>query len=599
MSIFYRVSLLIAVLCSIAGNSLALELPTDQPANSIQQQEFLPVSKAFPFKFSISDKVIQIHWQTTPGYYLYADSMQLGELSKPELKLLPKFNKDAHIKYDPNFEKDMAIFEGELIANFRLDQPVKQAFIRFQGCAEAGLCYPMQEIRLDELLSNVKSINIKNSPAMFSNDYLHTLLNDASLFKIIVIFLLLGIGLCLTPCVLPMMPIISSLVLGREKPLSKFQAFAISTSYVMSMTLTYTLAGILAASLGARANIQIWMQEPWVLGFFALLFVVLALSMFNVYELKLPQALNNKLTALSNRQQGGDYIGATIMGVLSALVVSPCISAPLAGALVFISTTGDVLIGGSALFALGFGMGLPLIVLCTFGIHLLPKSGEWLNYSKRFFGLLLIGVAIWMLSRFLNPSVTLALWGALLILASFCFGSWRTADALGKTILMIILLWGVMMIIGAALGNSNPLQPLANLKDGYATQNAAHKSRLDFHTITSLDGLAQAKTDNQNSGKLLLLDFYADWCTSCKEVEQEIFENAQFDNFLKNNFLVRADLSNNSIENFELLEALNLFGPPAILFYDDQGNELKALRIQGTISSRNFQSLLDKHLPQH
>jgi len=645
---FHLVSKLIIQLCIFTLLMFAFfsQASAQGLLGNSQDEQFLPAEQAFPFKLNQlpnknpTDEIhLRIHWDIAEGYYLYQTSINL--LSHNNAAIAPnQFDQNAIIKFDPNFDKDMAIFKHSLRAEFIVKANQLPVTLKFQGCAEAGLCYPMQihplqvianlpslssssstsisttapitdtitntvpESQLNTVATN-PTIGIQNSNTNFNSNFLpethfENLLAKASLFKIIIIFLVLGIGLCLTPCVLPMMPIISGIVLGRDKAFSTLQAFGISSTYVLTMSLTYTVVGVLAASLGASANIQIWMQNPLVLSIFAALFLILALSMFDVYELRLPQALTQKLNDISGQQQGGSYLSAGIMGILSAVVVSPCISAPLAGALVFISSTGDVLIGGSALFALGIGMGLPLIALCTFGTSFLPKAGAWLNYSKRFFGLLLIAVAIWMISRFINPQITLALWGVLLIFSAFSFGNWQNANPLLKTLLILLLLWGAMMVIGAALGNSKPLQPLENLSqknlgaDSINSENFRPHEKLIFETITSSEELQTVLNKNSSSGKILLLDFYADWCTSCKEVEEDIFENPQFENFLKKVTLVRADLSKNSVENFELLEQLELFGPPSILFFDTSGQEIKALRIQGVITPENFQRIVEQ-----
>lgn len=581
------------------------------------EPKFLPAEKAFPFHIvqqtpsANNQLLLSIQWNIADGYYLYQESINL--LTTDNQSIAPKhFNKEAIVKYDPNFDKVMAVYKEQLQVDFLFDANRLPVSLEFQGCAEAGLCYPLQDhaLNLNITTETTQTVNTSlvqveqasSSDDLLPNNQFETLLSEASLLKIVLVFLVLGIALCLTPCVLPMMPIISGIVLGREKAFSPLQAFGISSTYVLTMSLTYTLVGVMAASLGASANIQIWMQHPVVLSLFALLFFVLALAMFDVYELRLPNFLNEKLNALSNQQQGGSYLSAAIMGIFSAVVVSPCISAPLAGALVFISSTGDVLIGGSALFALGIGMGLPLIALCTLGTSFLPKAGAWLNYSKRFFGLLLIAVAIWMLSRFLQAQMVLALWGILFIFSAFSFGGFslnrQDSHPLLKTVQSLLLLWGLMMLIGAALGNHNPLKPLENI-----TQNTSEKTlneqdkELHFITITSSSELNNELAKNKGSGKILLLDFYADWCTSCKDVEEDIFENPQFQSFLSSVTLVRADLSKNSVENFKLLEDLALFGPPSILFFDQHGNEFKDLRIQGIISPDDFQKVVTQLSP--
>ena len=616
----YGTMILLAFVGTVVAATSLAENNTGLPW---QQTEFLPADQAFPYQIELnnthrpelSDKPlqkIQVQWQISEDYYLYQQAFNLNSPTENLKVFGPFFDRIAENKFDPNFDKEMAIFKKELLVNFYIEQAENQETeltLTFQGCAEAGLCYPMQEKLISRTAAPSKPfINTDKTYTSFSEGILPTqqfdrLLHDASLLKIFFLFLILGIGLCLTPCVLPMVPIIASVVLGKDKVVTSRQAFTLSSTYVAAMTITYTFVGVLAASLGAKANLQIWVQHPVVLSIFALMFVLLALAMFDIYELKLPDTLHQKLNQLSQKQKGGSHISAGFMGLLSAVVVSPCISAPLAATLVFISSTGNVAIGATALFALGLGMGLPLIALCTFGINFLPKAGAWLEHSKKFFGLLLLVVAIWMLARFLNPQIILLLWALLAIFAAFSFGSWQTQSNILKTLSLFLLIWGIIMLIGAALGNQNPFKPLENFypetnsnEAGYSISASIKTSAvqpLPFITIYSYPGLQQQLQMNQGSGKRVLLDIYADWCVACKEIEHEIFENPLFQTDLQNFTLLRADLSANSIENFELLEKLQLFGPPAILFFENNTQELKAYRIQGTIKAEQFRQMLD------
>ena len=366
----------------------------------------------------------------------------------------------------------------------------------FQGCADAGLCYPPQKINVEIDWSAVASASsqhpsLSKEPTLSKENSIpvqaKTQSTDStpaednwfegrSWLSIVGLFFLLGLGLTFTPCVLPMVPILTSIVVGQEKH-SPAKGFVLSTTYVLGMAITYAIAGITVGLLGAGANISNWMQTPWVLSVFAALFLVLSLSMFGLYELQLPSKLRNRLNDMNQKQKGGNLFGVFLMGVLSALVVSPCVSAPLAGALVYLSTTGDAWLGGSALLALGLGMGAPLIALGTTGASFLPKAGGWMDGVKAFFGVLLIGVAIWLLSRFLDATLILACWALLAIVYAVTLGALDKAQT-GKQnvvrgVALALLVYGIVALIGALQGNDDPLKPLASTHTSN-TQQQAH-----------------------------------------------------------------------------------------------------------------------------
>ncbi|MBU2478824.1 MAG: protein-disulfide reductase DsbD, partial [Gammaproteobacteria bacterium] len=371
------------------------------------------------------------------------------------------------------------------------------------------------------------------------------------------------------------------------------RAFMLSLVYVLAMALTYTVAGVIAALFGE--NLQAAFQNPWILSSFAAVFVLLALSMFGFYDLQMPAALQSRLSALSNRQQGGTLVGVAVMGFLSALIVGPCVAAPLAAALLVIGQTGDTVLGGSALFALSMGMGTPLLAIGTGAGKLLPRAGGWMNAVKAVFGVLLLAVAIWMLERILPAAVSMTLWAALLITSAVYMGALEKLDVdatgwhkLWKGVGLILLVQGVLVLAGVAAGSNDVLQPLrgAALTGNASTTQAA--TSLDFQRIKSVDDLNQAITQANRQGKTVMLDFYADWCTECHRMEKNTFRNADVLNALGNAVALQADVTANDDTDKALLQHFKLIGPPAILFFDNNGQELGRHRVVGYMDPETF-----------
>jgi len=400
-------------------------------------------------------------------------------------------------------------------------------------------------------------------------------------------FLLFGLVLTFTPCVLPMIPILSGIIAGEGNRLNKSRALVLSLTYVLSMAFTYALAGIAAAYAGSL--IAAYLQNAWVLGTFALVFVVLALSMFGFYELKLPGFLHQPLDSTHRRLPGGRIASVAAMGVLSAVIVSPCVSAPLAGALLEISRSGDVALGGAALFAMALGMGVPLIVVGVSEGALLPKAGPWMNGVKKFFGVLLLAVALWIISPVIPPAAQMIAWAALLIgsgiflraidpLPPAASGWWRLWKAAG----IALLVAGLALLIGALAGSRDPLRPLAGLASGGGAPAAAP---LPWTRLASLGELEERL---RSAGKPAMLDFYADWCVSCKEMEAYTFSDPRVRAALEGVVLLQADVTANSEAHRVLLKRFALFGPPGIIFFDAQGREIKGLRVIGYQDAERF-----------
>lgn len=570
----------------------------------------LPPDKAFGLEVSVRDEsAIQANFRVTPGYYLYRDKVSFSVKSDPaqttDVKIINVSMPQGEMKSDPNFG-DMKVFHQPfqaLISLNRSNSTHRKIILTasYQGCKENDLCYaPIDKqfsIELPEAgptkngsrptLSPVQAPQQEEMLAQSESARLSNLLKKGSFWLIVTFFFGAGLLLAFTPCVLPMIPILSGIIVGRNSHPSKMHGFVLSLAYVLGMALTYAAVGVAAGLSGTLLSSAL--QTPWALGSFAAIFVLLAFSMFGFYELELPSALQSKLTNTSNRLHGGHLSGVFVMGVLSAVIVSPCVAAPMAAALLYIGQTHDAVIGGAALFALAMGMGVPLLVIGASAGALLPKAGAWMEAVKNFFGVLMLAMAIWLISTLIPISLQMLLWGALLVLSAIYM---RALDSLAnnasgweklwKGVGILALLLGSAYLIGALSGARDILRPLAGLGNGQAT--AAPIVQFDrVRNMAELNArLAQAK------GKSVLLDFYADWCVSCKEMERYTFSDMKVQDRLKDSVLLQIDVTDNNDEDKSLLKHFGLFGPPAILFFDRQGNEQNGQRIIGYLDAGQF-----------
>ncbi len=569
------------------------------------QEQFLPPEQVF----ILSAEVVNAHqlaitWNIADGYYLYRDKFKftlnetpgitsaitLGEASLPK----------GEEKHDENFGL-MEVYHHEVTVLLPLKRENMAATditltAHYQGCAEAGFCYPPMK---QELLLNLPEATTVSSAAATAapftdQDRYARGLAENSLLLSMLSFFGLGLLLSFTPCVFPMIPILSSIIAGQGSTITTRRAFWLSLTYVLAMAATYTGAGVLAGLFGS--NLQALFQNPWILGSFSALFVLLALSMFGFYQLQMPPALQSRLNQMSNKQQGGTFIGVAIMGLLSALIVGPCMAAPLAGALIYIGQSGDALLGGAALFALSIGMGLPLLIIGTSAGKFLPRAGSWMNSVKAIFGVLLLAVAIWMLERIIPAAFTLALWGVLLVVCAIYLGALEHLQPeaggwhkLWKGLGIVMLVYGSMLLIGALSGGSDPLRPLDGLRGSNTA--AAQQHGVTFHQIKGIDGLQQALTLANSQGKSVMLDFYADWCISCKEMEKRTFSNPAVQNTLRDVVLLQADVTANDAQDQALLKKFGIFGPPSILFFNPAGEELSQYRLVGFLEPERFNTL--------
>lgn len=573
------------------------------------EDEFLPVDEAFVLSHEVIDgDTLQLRWVMPDGYYLYrhrlgfetraGSAVLLGEARIPEGK---------H-KVD-EFEGDVEVYYHELVVTVPImgDVTGQDIGVRYQGCADAGLCYP-PEIRwlaLSDVPASVAAPAVTEAPAAVAateDQEFVELLEQSGLWSILALFLVAGIGLAFTPCVLPMVPILSSIIVGEGANLSRRRAFTLSLAYVLGMAVTYALIGTLVGFFGAELNLQAKLQSPPVLVFFALVFVLLSLAMFGFYELALPAGLQDRLQRLSPNQAGGKTISVVVMGAVSSLVVSPCVSAPLAGALVFISQTGDAVLGGSALLALGLGMGVPLLLVGAGGGHFLPRAGEWMNAVKAVFGVLLLGVAVWLVERLVPAPVTLALWAVLLIGSGVYLGGLDMTARQGwgqtwKALGFIAIVYGVLLLIGSASGAVNPFRPLAALSTGPSGVKSETMSAESWRPINNLADLD--REIGGSAGRLVVLDLYADWCISCKIMERSVFPTPEVAPLLARFHMTRVDLTANTEEHQALLAKFGLFGPPSLVFFNSAGQELTAVRLQGEVDTaglaRHLEAVLNRY----
>lgn len=538
--------------------------------------EFLPVEQAFPVTTNASPGVVSAEWQSVDGYYLYQHRIYLKQ-NKQRIDPV-SWSKDGKEKYDEAFG-DIIAYYGDLTVTFDTRELTPgAATLHYQGCADAGLCYPPQTLAVEVIESSAKQETSPASNATPANSTT-SWFEGRSTLAVLGIFFLLGLGLTFTPCVLPMVPILTSVVLGGGNT-TPARGFWLSFVYVTGMAITYAAAGLAVGLLGAGANVQALMQSPPVLIGFAVLFLVLSLAMFGVYELQLPSGLRNRLNNISQKQNGGNAVSVFIIGVLSALVVSPCVSAPLAGALAYLSTTGDAFAGALALLALGFGMGTPLIVLGTTGATVLPKAGAWMNRIKYLFGFMLVGVAIWLVSRLLPGPLVLALWGALAVAVGIVAGALssptESAQRWLKTPALMIFIYGVVAIAGALQGNSDLLNPI-----GESTHS---ESEAPFVKTTSI---AEINTLIAESQQPVMVDLYADWCISCKVMDEEIFAQEDAQLALRHLLWVQLDLTDNTEEHKAFMNTHGVFGPPTVLFFE-AGNDNSQGRIIGERRKSEF-----------
>ncbi|MGE8187098.1 protein-disulfide reductase DsbD [Pseudomonas sp. NPDC086278] len=540
--------------------------------------EFLPVEKAFVFTSErLESGETQLYWQITDGYYLYQKRLKFDGLPAEQQPVLPEG--EAH---SDEFFGEQQVYRQGLEIKIPAGA-TGQIKVGFQGCADAGLCYPPQT-QVVELGGNSASATVNEAP----DQALASGLQQRALGWSLLVFFGLGLLLAFTPCTLPMLPILAGLIVGSGA--SPRRGFALAGSYVVCMALVYAAMGVLAAMLGA--NLQALLQNPWLLGSFAAVFVLLALPMFGFFELQLPVAVRDRLENVSRNQRGGSLIGAGVLGAVSGLLVGPCMTAPLAGALLYIAQSGNALHGGLILFAMGIGIGVPLLLLVTVGNRFLPKPGAWMNLLKGVFGFLFLATALLMLRPVLDESLWVGLCGALLVIAAY--SAWKQAQGFGRVAhlfgasSLLLGIWGSLLLIGAAGGSDDlmkPLQVYSASTSGNAGRPTAHEA---FTTVNSPQALQRELDAAQAQGQWVLLDYYADWCTSCKVMEKKVFGQARVLDALSDVRLLRLDVTADNAASRELLGRYKVPGPPSFLWIGADGEERRSQRITGEVDADTF-----------
>lgn len=559
------------------------------------QSEFLPPDEAYQFSaWAKGDGTVTLNWVIAEDYYLYRQQTRVSTDTPGFTLGEPRFPQGE--MHTDEFFGTQEVYRGvlDVVVPVTAGSGELQLRVRYQGCADAGLCYPPQiktvTVAVDGPAAPGAVAAADEAPAgagrLSETDRLAALIREGHLAWLVLAFAGFGLLLAFTPCVFPMVPILSSIIAGQGARITAMRGFTLSLAYVIGVALTYGALGVIFGATGA--NLQAILQAPGVLIATAVLFVLLALSMFGFYELQLPAFLRERLDAASRRQRGGHFTGVFVMGVLSALVVSPCVAAPLAAAFIVIAQSGDTLRGGLSLFSLGLGMGIPLLVLGASEGKLLPRAGAWMNAVKALFGVLLLAVAVWLLERIVPGWLNMLLWALLAIVSAVYMGALAQPAGnwmkLWKGLGFALLVWGVLLLVGLAGGHHDPLQPLKGFGGGAAVQ----EQHLAFKRIKTVEDLQRELAAAAQQNRPVMLDFYADWCISCKEMEKYTFTDPAVQSALANTVLLQADVTANDAADRALLDHFGLYGPPAIIFFDRRGRAIPGSRVDGYLPADEF-----------
>lgn len=604
-------------------------------------QDFLAPEKAFAMQARMLDsQTLAVRYDIARGYYMYQEQFKF-ELQQAPFELGPVTLPPGEVKYDPTFDKDMALYFKSVEFGISLpswpaerEPEVFTLLLVSQGCADAGLCYPPMDSAIQlawiddgyrivaqqpivdidrpqlstlSMAQARQALDTQSAPTSSWQSILSTgsdmgiaqVLDASGLWQIVLLFFVLGALLAFTPCVLPMIPILSALILGQGQPVSRLRGLSLAAAYVLGMSVIYTLLGIAAGLSGA--GLAAWLQTPWVLSIFAVLLVLFGLAMFDVIRIEMPQSVQTKLSTTASGIRGGRLWAALATGAISALIVGPCVAAPLAGALLYISQSGDWMLGGTALFAMAWGMGLPLLIVGASAGSLLPKAGPWMDGIKAFFGVLLFATAWWMLGPVLPDSVQIIGWSLLAILSAVLLGAFERTHgglslgaALRKAFGLLLMLLAIIWLVGLASGGRSLVQPLKHWSFGQnATQATGIVAKPSFVGVGSIAELEQYLAQ---ATQPVMLDFYADWCVSCKEMELFTFSDAAVVQKMSQMTLLKADVTANNPDHRALLRRFKLFGPPGIIFFEPGGREISDIRVVGFQDAQRFARVLDQVL---
>jgi thiol:disulfide interchange protein DsbD len=571
--------------------------------------DFPPVDEVFfPEIFAVDGNTVEVGIRIEPGFYIYKDKLtvrarsddaQAGRWDLP----------DGKMKNDEYFG-DVEVYLDSFLARLAIARATPEAMdldieLGYQGCAEGGLCYMPQTRVLTVSLPEATSVGALPQEAqqapVSEQARLANIITGSSIWVAAGLFFLAGLGLAFTPCVLPMVPILSGIIAGEGEDVTPMRGFGLALSYVLGMAIVYTGAGVAAAAAGMQ--LQATFNQPWVLILFSGLFVALALGMFGVYELQVPASVQTRLSGISGNQKSGTTVGAFIMGALSALIVTACVAPALIAALTVMAQTGDMLRSGTALFAMSLGMGAPLLLVGAAQGKFLPKAGPWMVAVRNSFGFMMLGLAIWMLSRILPGNVTMLLWAVLIFMAGVFMGGLTTLTSestgpqkLGKGFGFLAIIYGIVLLLGGLAGGGNPLKPLAAVNLGGGGMVAEDEHALPFQRIKTVDDLDNELQLASSQGKTVFLDFYADWCVSCKEMEAYTFTDAEVQAELSDTVWLQADVTANDAQDQELLNRFEVFGPPTIIFFGADGRQRHGYEVVGYMPADEFAAHLRQAL---
>lgn len=562
--------------------------------SSVLNQSFLEVNEAFKTSFIKNEKDLNFKLNLGKDIYLYDDKLKIFITKPQQIEITKEINIPKPVAYEEfivHFDDLNLTIPYELLKS-KVQSSEYEIEVKYQGCSKAGLCYaPISEKFLLTLETSSAKVEAKKDVAPIAlneTDSIANSLKDGNLLLILATFFGFGLLLSLTPCVFPMIPILSSIIVGasQKENMTASRGFFLSLVYVLSMSAAYTIAGIIAGVFGA--NLQVALQNPYVLVAFALVFVALAFSMFGYFEIKLPASIQNKVNKTTDGKEKQGLLGIAIMGFLSALIVGPCVAPPLAGALVYIGQTGDAFLGGMALFVMSLGMGVPLLLIGLGAGRFMPKPGGWMEGITRIFGIVMLGVAIWLLDRVLDATIIMYLWALLLLGSAIYLKVYQ--HIIAQLITIVIFLLGVLLFVGAVSGATNPLNPLEKFTSSTVIQSSSEK--LVFKKIKNIEELNQAIKD---SDKPVLLDFWASWCVACTEFEEITFKDEEVIKKLQKFTLLQADVTANNDDDKALQKMFGIVGPPGIIFWDKDKNEVKSSKIVGYKDPKDFLEILNKN----